>query len=245
MFYLIGLVPEYRIYKERNPNATDLHNDADLDPTMSQEDKVLMQNLSLKKGKCPEDIKGTFHKLMKMAYMPRKIETIMDSENQEVLKLFYTACVSQAVGKRKWNEFSKVKYLGSFVSPSDEAFAMLVLENNVAKWMNELRFGKDRSTAEQYKTLYSEGKSGRKWTQLGLIRYIELVKFCKEYRASEARKERYKTIEIMIKTCERSAVQGNNDYNDDDEDGSDIEGDGNGEAQAMEQQLLAMANGDL
>ena len=214
-----------------------MHNDEDIDPNLSLEETTLLRDLALKKGKCPEGEKGLCHKLMKLAYMPRKIETIMDTNDSALLKLFYTVCVSEAVGKRKWNECSKVKYLSSFVNPSDEAFAMLVIENNTAKWMNELCFGKNRSSNEQYKTLYTEGKSGRKWTRAGMSRFLELIRLCREYRVSEARKERYKEIEIMIQSCERAAIGGNNNNN------YSSESDENDENSELEQEFLAMANG--
>ena len=70
----------------------------------------------------------------------------MDSNNTELLKLLYMACVSEPVGKQKQNECSKVKYLSSFVTPSEEDFAILLLGNKVAKWMDELHFGKSQSS---------------------------------------------------------------------------------------------------
>ena len=237
-FVTIGLIPEFNEYKARHPNASNLPDESDIDTDLPQEDQILLRNLGIKKGKCPEEVKGLHHKLMKMAYMPKKIETIMDTENNDLLKLFYTSCVSQAVGKRTWNHFCKIRYLSSFVTPTDEAFAMLILENNVAKWMNELRFGTNRNTNDPYKTLYTEGRGGRKWNKAGKRQFLDLWELCKEYRSSDTRKERYRAIEIMIKSCERSSTQGIDevefDNSDDDSDDDNIE-----------EELLAMANGML
>ena len=44
----------------------------------------------------------------------------------------------------------------------------------------------------------------------------------------------------MIATCKNSTTQGNNDFNDDEWDGSDTD-DGNNDTQEMEQKLLAIA----
>ena len=62
-----------------------------------------------------------------MAYMQREIDTIMDTKNNDIIKLFYTRCVSHGVVKWKWNKFCKFKYLSSFVTPAYEAFTMLIL----------------------------------------------------------------------------------------------------------------------
>ena len=203
-----------------------------------------MRTLGIKKGKCPEEIKGIYHKLMKLAYIPRSIETIFELGDDDLLYLFYTNCVSQSVGKRKWNQYSKTKYLSSFVSPTDEAFAMVVIENNVAKWMNELRFGKNKNATYQYKTLYTEGKTGRQWNRAGKKRFLYLWKICKEYRALEAKKEIYKAIQNMIMERERATSTTVNNHDEIDESNSG-DNDEDGDNTDIEAELLAMANGVL
>ena len=136
------MISEFSDYCDKNPDASNIPEETDVDEIASQEQKVLMHTLGIKKGKCPELVKGIYHQLMKMAYMPCTIETIFECGNDDLIYLFYTIYMSQSVGKHKWNHYRKTKHLSSFVSTADEAFVMVIVENNVAKWMNELRFGK-------------------------------------------------------------------------------------------------------
>ena len=238
------MTAEYTDYRESHPNASNVFEDSDIPAGSNEQMQVLMRTLSIKKGKCPEEAKGIYHKLMKLAYIPRRIETIFELGDNDLLYLFYTNCVSQSVGKRKWNQHSKTRQLSSFVSPTDEAFAMLVIENNVAKWMNELRFGKNRNETYQYKSLYTEGKTGRQWNQAGKKRFVYLLKICKEYRVLDEKKEIYKTIQNMILERERatSTTQNNYEENNESNSGDDEEDEDDTEIEA---ELLAMANGVL
>lgn len=236
---------EFAEYQTNHPNASNVQDEAALSQhTSEDEQEVLMRTLAIKKGKCPEEVKGVYHKLLKLAYMPKSIETIYELGDNDVLYLFYTNCVSQSVGKRKWNQYSKTKALSTFVSPADEAFAMLVIENNVAKWMNEVRFGKNNESTYQFKTLYTEGKSGRQWNKTGIRRFVNLVKVCKSYRVSEEKREIYKNMETMIMARERSTSTTDNRYDETDNSSSDEE-DNDDENDTMEADLLAMANGEM
>ena len=184
--------------------------------------------------------------MMNLAWHTSKIETILDSDNDDLIYVFYVTCVSRIVRKRRWNECSQSKLLHTFVDPSDEAFAMLVLENNVAKWMDELRHGETNGSEGRRKTLYTENHDGRKWNNGGIVRFIELWKHCNEYRGQNRSKvEQYRHIERMVSTREKiwnensrrkrrkvsndDVVTDNNDNNVVDE---------------MEQFMQAMANGE-
>ena len=218
--------------------------DNDVPQDASEEEQILMYTLGIKKGKCPEDGKGIHHRLMKLAYLPRSIESIFDRLNKDLLYLFYTNCVSQSVGKRKWNQLVKSKPLSSFVLPADEAFAMLVLENNVPKWMNEVRFGKDNNSTYNYKTLYTEGKAGRKWNDTGKLRFLDLLNHCKSYRVEGENKTTYGAIESMILKRERATANTNNSYDENEDISSDDEVNDNDNA-AMEEAFLEVANGNI
>ena len=236
------MLPEFSDYRDKNPDASNVPEDTDVDENSSEEMKILMRTLGIKKEKCPESVKDLYHKLMKMAYLPRTIETIFECNNDDLIYLFYTICVSQSVGKRKWNQYSKTKYLSSYVSSADEAFAMVIVENNVAKWMNEIRFGKQNNRTFRFKTLYTEGDQGRKWTVAGTQRFLNLLKFCKAYRVNDEKKEIYQSIERMILSRERSTSDTTN-INPDEEDVSDSD-DECEDIMEMEAELLAMANGE-
>lgn len=118
----------------------DHHNNQEIDPD-NNEDDTIIRTLTICKGPFPNKRKGSFHHMLNLAWNRNKIETILDSENNDLIYLFYVNGVSRVVQKRKWNECSQVKPLRNFVDPSDEAFTMSVLENNTPKWMDELVHG--------------------------------------------------------------------------------------------------------
>ena len=235
---------EHDSYKTSHPDSSDVPSDADIDQTLPEEEQHLYASLQLHRGKEPESIKGVHHELMKLAWNPNKIETILESENDTLIYMFYLICVSRAVGKRKWNVYCKTKLLHEFVTPADEAFAMLVLENNVAKWMSEIRFANTQIPEERFKALYTQGKTGRKWNSCGTKRYIYLVKICKAYRLDDDKKQRYRHIERLVlqreqSTLGRHLLHGTSGDNDSDDDVDNEE-----DEEEMERELLAMANGE-
>ena len=209
------------------------------------EDDDVFRTLTIRKGHCPNKAKGIFHHIMNLAWHTRKVETILESDHDDLIYVFYVSCVSRIVRKRKWNECSQVQLLHQFVDPSDEAFAMLVLENNVSKWMDELRHGATFGSESRRKTLYTEGQKGRGWSKDGIIRFIELWKLCNEYRGRDREKvDQYRHIEIMVNTREKiwndnSSRKRRKVCNDVEE----IE-QVNEEEDEMERCLQAMANGE-
>ena len=51
--------------------------------------------------------------------------------------------------------------------------SMLVLENNVSKWMDELHNGEVITGTSIRKTLYTQGLQRNKWSTDGIVRFIE------------------------------------------------------------------------
>ena len=51
---------------------------------------------------------------------------------------FVMKILSNVVGKSKWNNMGSKKLMNVFVTNSDEAFAMLVMENNCFKWVDKI-----------------------------------------------------------------------------------------------------------
>ncbi len=102
---------EHISYKNSHPDATDVPSDNDLDPTYTEEQRQYYQALQLHQSKCPEGEKGVHHQLMKLAWTPQTIETLLESDDNNLIYTFYRVCVSRSVGKRKWNVYSKRNFL--------------------------------------------------------------------------------------------------------------------------------------
>ena len=240
----LELEMEHLSYKRSHPESSDVPTDADIDSSLPENERQFLQDLQLHRGKCPEAEKGTNCNIMKLAWYPNQIETILESEDQTLIYTFYRVCVSRAVGKRKWNEYSKKKLLREFVTPSDEALAMLIVENNVGKWMSEIRFPTTQIPAERFKTLYTQGEKGRKWIKAGRTRFIELMKKMRNYRVQDDLKDKYRSIELLVLRREQSilGIEVAETINDEiNNDNSDEE---NEEDEEMEREFLALANGE-
>ena len=139
---------EYQSYQD-NHSSSDQPQDNDIEDT-------IIRTLTIRKGKCPEDQKGLYHKLLNYVWHTKKIESILETDDEDLLYIFYVCCVSRSVRKRKWNESSQTKKLSCFVDPSDEAFTMLVLENNVSKWMDELHNGEVITGTSIRRSIYTQ-----------------------------------------------------------------------------------------
>ena len=185
----------------------DDNNDGNIDSnTMEQEDNEtpnenyneLISLINEKKGPIPKDI-GVSHRLMRMTWMPKNIEKIHDKQDNDLLYFFYSECVSRVVGKRKWNKYSQVRKMGNFVTTSDEAFAMIILENNLPKWMDELRHNGRLARNEKRKSLYTQEDKSKGWSNKGQKRFIELCRICEDRRkGTEEKKLRWNQIEKIV-----------------------------------------------
>lgn len=226
-----------------NQESTDATSESRTDPQDIED--IVIRTLTIRKGKCPEEDKGSYHKLMSFAWHTQRIETILETEDEDLLYIFYVCCVSRSVRKRRWNECSQKKRLRLFVDPSDEAFAMLVLENNVSKWMDELRNGEVIDGSAIRTSLYTQSEKGRKWSTDGIMRFIELWKVCNEYRSNSGDKsERYHKIEELVydRECiwnENSSRKRRKMCGDNEQQIEEIE-----DENEMERILQAMVNGE-
>ena len=103
------------------------------------------------------------------------IDTIYESDNMDLIYYWVTNCLSNSTGKRKWNKFSSDRRMKDFITFSDEAFAMLALENNAEKWRDSVKFPTLKKK-DLPKALYTEGEEGNGWSEAGLMRFIVLFK---------------------------------------------------------------------
>ena len=164
----IGLKREYKSFQENQSLIDNSEQDQSRQNIHDIEDTVL-RTLTIRKGKCPEEERGLYHKLLSLGWHTQKIETVLETDNEDLLYIFYVCCVSRSVRKQKWNESSQKKKISSFVDPSDEAFAMLVLENNVLKWMDKLGNGEVIDGSAIRMSLYTQSEQGRKWSTDGIM----------------------------------------------------------------------------
>jgi hypothetical protein len=139
----------------------------------------------------------------------KTIEKIYDSDNMDLVNYFVTRCVSYSTGKRKWNKYSYQRPISDFVTYSDEAFAMMVIENNAEKWI-AMHLNPKLKKHELPKAPYTEGVKGNKWTMKGLLRFLELSKICLKRRqaVTNEAKKRIQDIEQEVLRREMDLREG-------------------------------------
>jgi hypothetical protein len=119
--------------------------------------------------------------------------------------LFCEVVLSVVVGKSYWKENHKTEKLSSFVTVSDEAIGLLLLENSWELWMEmsaRLRDGQEIGRAKKQKhdesgkgllTRYTENgghvRKDQGWSDEGLKRFVELVKLVVANREEDSKKE--------------------------------------------------------
>lgn len=120
-----------------------------------------------------KDRRGPYHTLLKYGFHYR-IDEIYNDSNMETLSLFLNEILPEGVGKRKWNNLVKGLPPSKFVTFSDEAFAMLVIENLSVKLLAEMKNpGLSEKERKQLRTRYTHGDCPG-WTGEGLSRFVQL-----------------------------------------------------------------------
>lgn len=126
------------------------------------------------------------------------------------LEWFFEHLVPCVTGKGEWRKYQKRKVLSEIVSPTDEAFAMLVLENKHATWLPQ---DKNNVPAPKYtsgnRTKDSSGKY-EGWNVCGLTRFNELTK---KARASRNETKRCNwEYDFMKRIAQRGTKKSGQEY---------------------------------
>ena len=126
--------------------------------------------------------KGPTHKLLSMAQSGQLLE-IYTEKQYDLLHTFATLILSNIVGKRDWNKRSHIQHLRKFVTASDEAFAIVCLENNAFKWEEEY-YDPNIPKKERIKSKWSEGENGQAkyWRAEGMMRFMNIQKTLETFR---------------------------------------------------------------
>ena len=83
---------------------------------------------------------GSNQKLMSKLLEMIKCDNIEEIFNDKVLHYYLMKmCVVLVIGKRKWKEYCGKKNFDEFIHPSDESFALLVIENNLNRYKDMVK----------------------------------------------------------------------------------------------------------
>ena len=137
-----------------------------------------MFHIALKKeyAKETEDLdsntKGPYRTLLDIG-IERKVDTLLEHSSLRVITAFVKSVLKPVVGAKIWNvNFGANKLISDFVTTSDEAFALLLLENNAAKWL-ELVEEPDLPNKHRKRAIYSQGgNGGPNWIDAGIDKFV-------------------------------------------------------------------------
>jgi len=129
----------------------------------------------------------------------------------EAFKEFLEDYVSVVVGKNEFKRKSKIMKLSSFVTVSDEAFALLTIKNNEEVWpvkVNNSMLEVGEPQEEEPKTRFTNrrrlcGNSRDGWTKAGLKQFVDYYRLVIESRRSELGQEFEKVYLNLCKKEER------------------------------------------
>jgi hypothetical protein len=126
--------------------------------------------------------------LMKEGEMPELASEIMAKrQNVDAYATFCDNVLALVIGKHVWRTRCGVEMISQFVSISDEAFALLLLENSWGVWKHLAE--KKEEDATVVKARYTMNGAGTKknhgWTKEGLMRFFELIEEVKNDRKED------------------------------------------------------------
>jgi hypothetical protein len=117
--------------------------------------------------------------------------------------------IRAVVGHRKFDQDKRTYLVSTFVTISDEAFCLLVCENNLEKWLDMYK-REDRKQSNVVPKYTNGGRSNnangssrrnKGWSQTGTRRYVQLYEFVTNQRKTVNRKLAEKSY-LMEKTNE-------------------------------------------
>jgi hypothetical protein len=96
--------------------------------------------------------------------------------------------MQDVAGRKNWNCQVKSKgLLRNCVTVSDEAFAILLLDNNMEKWREQVEEREDQENQNGGGTTVTTKytASGRMWSRKGMSRFVEIYNVVSEGRAND------------------------------------------------------------
>lgn len=107
--------------------------------------------------------------------------------SDSILLAFAKNVLCHVNGKSDWEQKVKLTSakLSDFITVSDEAFAMILIENSARKWLFQARYPnykKEGKRVPSSKYTEQEGISG--WKDTGITRFTQLCKLCQKCRTT-------------------------------------------------------------
>jgi hypothetical protein len=104
----------------------------------------------------------------------------MEMRGGPAYTFFADVCIECVAGKKKWKSKHTTELMAKIASPTDEAFALLLLENAYKVWCDMAKEGNVDGTTLM-KPKYTGGKASggcrryQGWSDEGIVRYNQLL----------------------------------------------------------------------
>ncbi len=118
--------------------------------------------------------KGPIHTIMDIAYH-EKLEDIY-RYNDDVIYAFVTVILIKVVGCTRYRNASCMMRMNKYVDKSDEAFAIVCVENSCEKWITALNHP-DMTQRNLPLSRYTQNQinNQRKWGSKGIRRFMQII----------------------------------------------------------------------
>ena len=167
--------------------------------------------------------------------MDKSVEKMRVTASNEDWKEYVEVCFTPVILKETFKRNKKNVRLGEYLTVYDEAFALVVMENNLEAWIAEgLNWGVKTKEMEDLKKYYNKGSTKsrsvggmkRKWSVKGKKRFNEIVEVLEKQRNETESKEKEEWLKEIWCGGDgegTDAIFLNGDGNDNDNDDSENE----------------------
>jgi hypothetical protein len=117
-----------------------------------------------------------------------EVNTIVEGKrlNKEIYTWFYDHVLSHVSGRKNWKKFEWTLLGTKMATVSDEAMALLLLDNSWKRWKDKAEGkSKDEWEAPKYTLTEKGSNTTKKWSAKGMERYNELYEDIKVERDGE------------------------------------------------------------
>jgi hypothetical protein len=117
--------------------------------------------------------------------------------------------MQDVAGRKNWNcQVKSKRLMRNCVTVSDEAFAILLLDNNMEKWREQVEEREDQENQNGGGTTATTKytASGRMWSRKGMSRFVEIYNVVSEGRAAD--KNRVTTWDANLREMWKAEILG-------------------------------------
>ena len=142
------------------------------------------------------------------------INSIIDSlyTDKERFYLFLSLVCKHVITRMRWRREKVVNPYYEFITESDEAFALIILDNNYYKYRDMVRLGmgnKDQWESSKYTTTHKNKLGSRRWCTKAKSKFFYLTQAIREWRENNGNQMKELATYVLDKyktSCEYEKI---------------------------------------